>query len=64
MQVRDVNLSLYLKLDLMLYYALKVIISAIVIVAIAEIAKRNTGLAALVASLPLTSLLVAPAKFT
>ena len=41
----------------MLYYALKVIISAIVIVAIAEIAKRNTGLAALVASLPLTSLL-------
>ena len=41
----------------MLYYALKIIISAIVIVAIAEIAKRNTGLAALVASLPLTSLL-------
>lgn len=41
----------------MLYYALKVFISAIVIVAITEIAKRNTGLAALVASLPLTSLL-------
>ena len=41
----------------MLYYALKVCISAIVIVAIAEIAKRNTGFAALVASLPLTSLL-------
>jgi len=41
----------------MLYYALKVIISAIVIVAITEIAKRNTGFAALVASLPLTSLL-------
>lgn len=41
----------------MLYYALKVFISAIVIVAISEIAKRNTGFAALVASLPLTSLL-------
>ena len=41
----------------MLYYALKVFVSAIVIVAISEIAKRNTGFAALVASLPLTSLL-------
>lgn len=41
----------------MLYYALKVLISAIVIVAITEIAKRNSGIAALVASLPLTSLL-------
>ena len=41
----------------MLYYALKVIISALVIVAISEIAKRSTGFAALVASLPLTSLL-------
>lgn len=41
----------------MLYYALKVIISALIIVAISEIAKRSTGLAALVASLPLTSLL-------
>jgi len=41
----------------MLYYILKVSLSAIVIVAIAEIAKRNTGLAALLASLPLTSLL-------
>ena len=41
----------------MLYYALKVIISALVIVAITEIAKRSTGFAALVASLPLTSLL-------
>lgn len=41
----------------MLYYALKVFVSAIVIVSIAEIAKRNTGFAALVASLPLTSLL-------
>jgi hypothetical protein len=41
----------------MLYYAIKVAISAIVIVAITEIAKRNSGLAALIAALPLTSLL-------
>jgi hypothetical protein len=41
----------------MLYYALKVCISAIVIVAIAEIAKRNTGIAALLAAIPLTSVL-------
>ena len=41
----------------MLYYELKVIISALLIVAISEIAKRSTGFAALIASLPLTSLL-------
>lgn len=41
----------------MLYYAVKAIVSALVIVAISEIAKRSTGFAALVASLPLTSLL-------
>lgn len=41
----------------MLYYAFKVFFSAILIVAITEIAKRNTGIAALLASLPLTSLL-------
>lgn len=41
----------------MLYYALKVIISALVIVAIAEISKRSSGFAALLAALPLTSLL-------
>jgi hypothetical protein len=41
----------------MLYYALKVAISAFIIVAIAEIAKRSSGFAALLASLPLTSLL-------
>lgn len=41
----------------MLYYALKVIISALVIVAISEVARRSTGFAALIASLPLTSLL-------
>ena len=38
-------------------YAFKVGVSALLIVAIAEIAKRSTGFAALVASLPLTSLL-------
>ncbi len=41
----------------MLYYAIKVILSALLIVAVSEIAKRSTGFAALVASLPLTSLL-------
>ncbi len=41
----------------MLYYVLKVVISAVVIVAITEIAKRSSGFAALLASLPLTSLL-------
>ncbi len=41
----------------MLYYALKIILSALVIVAVSEIAKRSSGFAALVASLPLTSLL-------
>ncbi len=41
----------------MLYYAIKVIVSALLIVAISEIAKRSSGFAALVASLPLTSLL-------
>jgi len=41
----------------MLYYAIKVLVSALIIVAISEIAKRSTGFAALVASMPLTSLL-------
>jgi hypothetical protein len=41
----------------MMYYILKVVISALMIVAISEIAKRSSGFAALVASLPLTSLL-------
>ena len=41
----------------MLYYVFKVFISALIIVAITEIAKRSSGFAALVASLPLTSLL-------
>lgn len=41
----------------MWYYFGKVIISALIIVAVSEIAKRNSGFAALIASLPLTSLL-------
>lgn len=41
----------------MLYYVVKVAVSALLIVAISEIAKRNSGFAALVAALPLTSLL-------
>lgn len=39
------------------YYLIKVIVSALVVVAVSEIAKRHSGFAALVASLPLTSLL-------
>lgn len=38
-------------------YALKVIISALVIVTISEVAKRSTSFAALIASLPLVSLM-------
>lgn len=41
----------------MFYYTLKVLISALLVVAVSEIAKRSTGFAALVASLPLISLL-------
>ena len=41
----------------MLYYAIKVIVSALLIVAISEIAKRQSGVAALLAALPITSLL-------
>ncbi|MFI3190008.1 hypothetical protein BCS42_07265 [Crenothrix sp. D3] len=41
----------------MFYYALKFIVSALIIVAVSEIAKRNTGIGALLASLPLTTLL-------
>lgn len=41
----------------MLYYAIKVLISALTIVTISEIAKRNSLIGALIASLPLTSIL-------
>lgn len=39
------------------YYVLKLAVSALVIVIVSEIAKRNSAFAALIASLPLTSLL-------
>ena len=41
----------------MLYYVVKVLFSAVVIVLISEIAKRSTFAGAIIASLPLTSLL-------
>jgi predicted neutral ceramidase superfamily lipid hydrolase len=41
----------------MLYYAIKILVSAVLIAAISEIAKRSSGLAALLAAVPLTSLL-------
>lgn len=41
----------------MFYYAVKIALSALVVVAVSEIAKRSTAFAAFVASLPLTTLL-------
>ncbi len=41
----------------MIYYIVKVIISAVVIVAVSEISKRNSTAGALLASLPLLSVL-------
>jgi hypothetical protein len=41
----------------MWYYFSKIVISALIIVLVSEIAKRNSAFAALIASLPLTSLL-------
>jgi hypothetical protein len=41
----------------MLYLAIKAIISGIVVAAVSEIAKRNPGFGALIASLPLVSVL-------
>ncbi len=41
----------------MVYYFIKVVLSALVIVIVSEVAKRSTLLGALVASLPLTSML-------
>ncbi|NOT71827.1 MAG: DUF3147 family protein [Hyphomicrobium sp.] len=41
----------------MLYTALKVLITAVLVVAISEIGKRSSAFGALIASLPLTSLL-------
>jgi len=41
----------------MLYYTIKIFVSAVIIVSISEVAKRNSAVAALIAALPLTSLL-------
>ncbi len=41
----------------MLYYTIKIMLSALIIVAVSEIAKRSSLLGAMLASLPLTSLL-------
>jgi hypothetical protein len=41
----------------MLYYTIKILLSSLIIVAVSEIAKRSSLLGALLASLPLTSLL-------
>lgn len=41
----------------MYYYVIKFALSAAIVVAVSEIAKRHSGFAALVASLPLTSVL-------
>ena len=41
----------------MLYYTIKIMLSALIIVAVSEIAKRSSLLGAALASLPLTSLL-------
>lgn len=41
----------------MLYLLIKAVISAILIVAVSEVAKRNPGFGALIASLPLVSVL-------
>lgn len=40
-----------------IYFLLKILISSLVIAGVSEVAKRNTFIAALFASLPLTSLL-------
>ena len=41
----------------MLYAALKVLLTAVLVVAISEVAKRSSAIGGLIASLPLTSLL-------
>jgi accessory gene regulator protein AgrB len=41
----------------MFFYVVKLLVSALIIVVVSELAKRNSGLAALIAALPLTSLL-------
>jgi hypothetical protein len=41
----------------MLYYATKLLLSAVIIVVVSEVAKVNTGLGALIKSLPLISII-------
>lgn len=41
----------------MLYYVVKIFVSALLVTAISEIAKRHSALAALLAALPVTSIL-------
>ena len=41
----------------MLYYAIKLVVSGLIVLAVSELARRQPGVAALVASLPLTSVL-------
>lgn len=41
----------------MWFYFVKVIVTALIVVAVSELAKRDSGMAALLASLPLVSLL-------
>lgn len=41
----------------MTYYAIKIFLSALIIVIVSEVAKRSTMLGAFIASLPLTSIL-------
>ncbi len=40
-----------------MHYLLKILVSAVIIATVSEVSKRNLGVAALIASLPLTSLL-------
>ena len=44
-------------LGVLMYYLLKVLVSAVIIATVSEVSKRNLGVAALIASLPVTSLL-------
>ncbi|MDD5366575.1 MAG: DUF3147 family protein [Gallionellaceae bacterium] len=41
----------------MFHYAIKIVVTALIVVAVSELAKRQAGFAALLAALPLTSLL-------
>jgi hypothetical protein len=55
--LRACDVSTLTRLMQMLYYTIKIMLSATILVAVSEIAKRSSTLGALLASLPLTSLL-------